>query len=77
MTVVPGASTEAPGQHDTPERGKIARDGWDAQGNRRRDCAKQEALLDMGWRFLVVRECELRDIPNLVDKLRMFLAEDT
>lgn len=46
------------------------------EGNRRRDLMKQEALLDMGWRFLVIWECELRDIPNLVDKLRMFLAGD-
>jgi DNA mismatch endonuclease (patch repair protein) len=46
------------------------------EGNRRRDLMKQEALLDMDWRFLVVWECELRDIPNLVDKLRMFLAGD-
>lgn len=46
------------------------------EGNRRRDLMKQEALLDMGWRFLVIWECELRDIPNLVDKLRMFLVGD-
>ncbi|MGZ8245445.1 very short patch repair endonuclease [Methylomagnum sp.] len=46
------------------------------EGNRHRDRVKQEALLDLGWRFLVIWECELRDIPNLVDKLRMFLVED-
>lgn len=46
------------------------------EGNRRRDLAKQEALMDLGWRFLVVWECELRNIPILIEKLRMFLVED-
>ena len=44
--------------------------------NRRRDGTQQEALLDLGWRFLVVWECETLDIPNLAEKIQAFLAED-
>ena len=45
------------------------------EGNRARDLAKQEQLLAMGWTFLVVWECDLRDEPALADKLREFLGE--
>lgn len=70
-------------RHPNPEC-KLARlpksrlDFWrpKLEENRRRDRAQQEALLDMGWRFLVIWECELRDVQNLVEKLRMFLTED-
>ncbi len=70
-------------RHPNPEC-KLARlpksrlDFWlpKLEENRRRDREQQEALLDLGWRFLVVWECETPDIPNLVEKLRMFLAED-
>ncbi|BBL73238.1 very short patch repair endonuclease [Methylomagnum ishizawai] len=46
------------------------------EGNRRRDKRQQEALLDLGWRFMVVWECETWDIPGLIEKIQMFLAED-
>lgn len=46
------------------------------EGNRRRDKRQQEALLDLGWRFMVVWECETRNIPELAEKIREFLEED-
>jgi DNA mismatch endonuclease (patch repair protein) len=70
-------------RHPNPEC-KLARmpksrlDFWrpKLEENRHRDRVQQEALLDMGWRFLVIWECELRDMQSLVEKLRMFLSED-
>jgi DNA mismatch endonuclease (patch repair protein) len=70
-------------RHPNPEC-KLARlpksrlDFWlpKLEENRRRDMAQQEALMDRGWRFMVIWECELRNIPNLVEKLRIFLSED-
>lgn len=70
-------------QHPNPEC-KIARlpksrpEFWrpKLEGNRRRDKRQQEALLDLGWRFMVVWECETWDIPGLIEKIQMFLAED-
>lgn len=46
------------------------------EGNRQRDSRQQEQLLDLGWRFLVVWECETRDMPRLAAKLSLFLTED-
>ncbi|WP_018267485.1 very short patch repair endonuclease [Methylosinus sp. LW4] len=48
-------------------RGKIAR-------NRARDIAHQEKLASIGWRALIVWECELKDRAALEAKLREFLA---
>ncbi|SMF93503.1 T/G mismatch-specific endonuclease [Methylomagnum ishizawai] len=70
-------------QHPNP-RCKIARlpksrpEFWHPklEGNRRRDERQQEALLDLGWHFMVVWECETWDIPSLIEKIQMFLAED-
>lgn len=70
-------------QHPNPEC-KIARlpksrqEFWrpKLEGNRRRDLRQQEALLDLGWRFLVVWECETWDLPGLAEKLSLFLTED-
>jgi len=47
-------------------RGKITR-------NRARDAAHQEKLAALGWRALIVWECELKDVPALENKLRGFL----
>ncbi|WP_159730809.1 very short patch repair endonuclease [Methylosinus sp. Ce-a6] len=49
-------------------RAKIAR-------NRARDIAHQERLASLGWRALVVWECELKDRATLEAKLRAFLSE--
>lgn len=48
-------------------RGKIAR-------NRARDAAHQDRLAALGWRALVVWECELKEPQALEKKLRAFLA---
>ncbi|MBU3889338.1 DNA mismatch endonuclease Vsr [Methylosinus sporium] len=48
-------------------RAKIAR-------NRARDIAHQEKLASLGWRALIVWECELKDRASLEARLREFLA---
>ncbi|WP_166141375.1 very short patch repair endonuclease [Methylosinus sp. RM1] len=48
-------------------RAKIAR-------NRARDIAHQEKLASLGWRALIVWECELKDKGALEAKLREFLG---
>ncbi|PPD45920.1 MAG: very short patch repair endonuclease [Methylocystis sp.] len=48
-------------------RAKIAR-------NRARDAANETSLHQLGWRALIVWECELKDAPALAGKLRAFLA---
>lgn len=45
------------------------------EGNRRRDLRFQSELEAMGWRFLVVWECELRHMEQLENKLLTFLTE--
>ena len=42
------------------------------EGNRRRDEENQSALLSLGWSYMVVWECEIRDSKNLEDRLRLF-----
>ncbi|BBU60505.1 hypothetical protein MSC49_04400 [Methylosinus sp. C49] len=49
-------------------RAKIAR-------NRARDIAHQEKLASLGWRALIVWECELKDRAALEARLRAFLSE--
>ena len=44
------------------------------QGNRERDLRKQHELSELGWHFLIVWECELRDEEQLQNKLRAFLT---
>jgi DNA mismatch endonuclease, patch repair protein len=41
--------------------------------NVRRDRNGQNALLKLGWRVLIVWECEIQDIANLQRKLKAFL----
>jgi DNA mismatch endonuclease (patch repair protein) len=43
--------------------------------NNRRDKANQKALREMGWKVMVVWECQLRDGERLSAKLRNFLEE--
>ncbi len=49
---------------------------WSAKvaRNRRRDAANLEALAALGWRTLVVFECELKDAPALEARLREAVA---
>jgi DNA mismatch endonuclease (patch repair protein) len=52
-------------------------DFWQAklEGNRRRDMQHQSELEAMGWRYLVVWECELRHREQLKNRLLSFLTE--
>lgn len=43
-------------------------------GNRRRDLRDQRRLRDLGWRVLVIWECEARDRAILVKRLDRFLG---
>lgn len=42
--------------------------------NKARDAAHRENLAALGWRALIVWECELKDAGALEEKLRAFLA---
>lgn len=46
------------------------------EGNRSRDLKHQSELDEIGWRYLIVWECELRHREQLENKLRAFLTED-
>lgn len=43
--------------------------------NRERDLANQRELLQMGWRFLVVWECELHDLESVKKQVICFLED--
>lgn len=43
------------------------------EGNRQRDREKEGELLSLGWRFLVVWECQIRDKEQLKNKILSFL----
>ncbi|MBY6241407.1 very short patch repair endonuclease [Methylosinus sp. Sm6] len=56
---------------------KANADYWRAKigRNRARDAVHKEKLAALGWRALVVWECELKDRAALEQKLRAFLAD--
>jgi len=43
--------------------------------NRQRDARKAKELCDMGWKTLMIWQCELEDIRALKKKLKSFLEE--
>jgi len=43
------------------------------EGNRRRDLRNMERLIELGWKCLVIWECELRDREALANRLKDFL----
>lgn len=43
------------------------------EGNRMRDRQNMKALRDLGWKTMVIWECESRDVNNLTDKIIGFL----
>lgn len=47
------------------------------EANRARDIRNQRALRELGWRCLVVWECELKHKERLENKLIAFLSEET
>lgn len=54
---------------------KSRRDFWEPKlaGNRARDLRQQSDLTALGWRILIVWECELSDMEQLKNKLVAFL----
>ncbi|QCN97059.1 DNA mismatch endonuclease Vsr (plasmid) [Azospirillum argentinense] len=49
---------------------------WESKllGNKQRDARQQDELGALGWKVLVVWECETRDPTGLTEKLRTFLG---
>lgn len=45
--------------------------------NRRRDLRNQRALKGLGWRFLLVWECQLRHKEQLENKIAAFLSGES
>jgi len=43
------------------------------EGNRKRDAENQRKLLELGWEYLVIWECQLRDQKILKDRINTFL----
>jgi len=54
---------------------KSRRDFWDAKirANKERDQRKERELEEMGWSFLVVWECQVRDKTRLETEIRELL----
>ena len=50
-------------------------DFWEPkfEGNKLRDTVNQAKLLEMGWNFLIVWECQLRDLDDLANRVQSFL----
>ena len=46
------------------------------EGNSARDALRLDQLRGLGWKVLVVWECELRDMERLVARLEAFLNDD-
>jgi DNA mismatch endonuclease (patch repair protein) len=44
-------------------------------GNRERDLANQKKLIELGWGYMTVWECELRDSDELTSRIRSFLGD--
>jgi len=43
------------------------------EGNKKRDEENQKRLNEMGWEYLVIWECEVKDKQNMRDKIQSFL----
>ncbi len=56
----------------SPERQAFWRSKLDE--NARRDQVNQTALEELGWRVLVVWECETKDVSRLANRVRTFLG---
>lgn len=60
-------------RHARPPRSNTAYWGPKLQRNVERDAQHQRALEAVGWRVLIVWECELKKPEALADRLRAFL----
>ncbi|HET6725981.1 MAG TPA: very short patch repair endonuclease [Gammaproteobacteria bacterium] len=45
------------------------------EANKKRDCRNQQLLKDLGWRVLVVWECEMADTTRVAKITREFLGQ--
>jgi len=45
------------------------------EGNKERDIRNQQLLREMGWRFLIIWECELKHLDELAKAITEFLDE--
>lgn len=66
-------------QHDgcpSSQRPKSNQDFWNPKLDRNleRDSQNQQKLVKSGWDYLVIWECELRDIPALRSSIQGFLG---
>lgn len=68
-------------QHPEPDcldgrRPKSRREYWDPKLDRNieRDAKSVRALQELGWRVLVLWECETKDAASLKERLRVFLG---
>jgi DNA mismatch endonuclease (patch repair protein) len=43
--------------------------------NRKRDLANQDKLVKLGWDYMIVWECELRDTDELASRIQSFLGD--
>lgn len=55
---------------------KSRRDYWEAKfrGNVVRDRRSESELVELGWRVLVIWECETKDEAEVAERIREFLA---
>ena len=65
-------------QHDCPRGARIPksrREYWlpKLRGNSERDSKNEQRLTEMGWRVLVIWECQIRDENELRHRIRAFL----
>jgi len=44
--------------------------------NKERDVANQIALHELGWRVLILWECQLKDMDVVAERVRLFLDDD-
>lgn len=44
--------------------------------NQRRDRRNQQALRTLGWKVMVVWECQLKEADKLAERIRRFLEEE-
>lgn len=57
---------------------KSRREFWlpKLEGNRERDLRNQQLMIEKGWSFLLVWECEIPDRAHLVERLQSFLEPE-
>ena len=46
------------------------------EGNRERDLRNQIILKNMGWDVLVIWECEMKNVENIMNKVKSFLTKE-